>query len=167
MYPDALVMTRDTGHVRNYDNYPYGDYRTSADLLFDVSREDNRLHPKVRLIGIHDDTNSKVYELSQFGATTLAINDQFGSQSIVVVGNSALDFAVIFDRELSDGTILSLDPIQDDLPNIMMDTEGNVWDIFGTAVSGPRTGEQMTSTKSYVAMWFAWVSHFNTVETYF
>ena len=110
---------------------------------------------------------SKTYELSKFGDQTIAINDDFGGQSIVVVGNSALDFAVIYDRELADGTILSFTPILDDLPNILSDTEGNTWDIFGTAVAGPRLGAQLESTRSYVAMWFAWVGHFDTVELHF
>ena len=43
---------------------------------------------------------------------------------------------------------------------------GNVWDIFGTAVSGPRVGVQLDSVQSYTAMWSAWVSHFDTVELY-
>ena len=41
MYPDAIVMTRDTGHTRNYDNYPYGTYRTDTRVLFNVERTDN------------------------------------------------------------------------------------------------------------------------------
>ena len=27
MYPDAQIMTRNTGHIRDYDDYPYNDYR--------------------------------------------------------------------------------------------------------------------------------------------
>ncbi len=167
MYPFASVMTRVTGHALFYDQYPYGDYLTSNRLLFPVARQDNRLHLKERLIGIHDDSTSKVYQLSEFGDTMLAINDQFADQSIVVVGNSALGIAVIFDRELADGTILSFESIQDDLPNILLDTEGNVWDIFGTAVSGVRTGQRLKPTKSYVAMWLGWVAHFDEVIIHF
>lgn len=167
MYPDALVMTRDTGHSRNYDQYPYGDYLTSTRLLFQVSNADNRLHPKERTIGIYAGSSSKVYQLAGFGTSTQAINEQFSSQPIVVIGNSALNYAAIYSSQLTDGTILTFSPIQDDLPNVMSDTEGNVWDIFGTAVSGPRTGEQLDATRSYTAMWFAWVSHFDNVEIHF
>ena len=167
MYPDALVMTRDTGHSRNYDEYLYGNYRSVPQLLFEVSRISNLLGQKVRLIGIHTDAKSKVYQLGAFGSTTQTINDQFEDQAIVIVGNSALSYAAIYSRELSDGTILSFNPVQDDLPNVMTDTEGNVWDIFGTAVSGPRVGVQLAQTKSYVAMWFAWYAHFLDVEIHF
>lgn len=167
MYPDALIMTRDTGHNRNYDQYPYGDYLTSTRLLFQVSNADNRLHPKARTIGIYSGSSAKVYQLDGFGASTQTINEQFDSQSIVVVGNSVLNYAAIYSSQLSDGTILTFSPIQDDLPNVMSDTEGNVWDIFGTAVSGPRIGEQLDATRSYTAMWFAWVSIFDAVEIHF
>jgi len=167
MYPDALVLSRDTGHFFNYDDYPYGNYQDDLALIFSVSRLDSRMHTKQRVIGIHEESSSKVYQLGAFGATTQTINDQFNNQSIVVVGNSALSFAAIYSRVLADGTILNFSPLNDDLPNVMSDDEGNVWDIFGTAVSGPRAGEQLAATRSYVAMWFAWVSHFDNVEIYF
>ena len=173
MFPDAMVLTRETGHSRNYDSYPYGDYREQAELLFSVSPLDGRLHSKTRVIGIRgtggvdDAAPSRAYQIDSFSATTEAINDQFGNQSIVVVGNRALGFAVIYDRELADGTILSFSPLQDNGANIMTDTEGNVWDVFGTAVSGPRQGTQLNSTRSYTAFWFAWAAHFRSPEIYF
>jgi hypothetical protein len=164
MYPDAIVLSRDTGHVRGYDDYPYGNYKTDPQLIFPASRYDNRMHAKERFIGIHENTRSRVYQLEAFSASTQTINDQFNDQSIVVVGNSALSFAAIYSRVLSDGTILNFSPINNDLPNVMSDDEGNVWDILGMAVSGPRAGTQLATTRSYVAMWFAWVSHFEEVE---
>ena len=167
MYPDAIVMTRDTGHSRAYDQSPYGSYLDVPGLLFQVSRDDNRMAQKERAIGIFEGNSAKVYQLGAFGALTQTINDQFNNQSIVVVGNSALDFAAIYSRVLADGTILSFDPVQDDLPNVMTDSEGNVWDIFGTAVSGPRVGTQLDSTRSYTALWFAWAAHFINVEINF
>jgi hypothetical protein len=167
MYPDASVMTRATGHSRPYDEYPYGDYLDEPGLLFQVSRGDNRMQAKQRVIGIFEGDSAKVYQLGAFGALTRTINDQFNSQSIVVVGDSALNFAAIYSRVLADGTILSFDPIQGDLPNVMTDAEGNVWDIFGTAVSGPRAGAQLDSTRSYTALWFAWAAHFGTVDINF
>ena len=167
MYPDAVVMTRDTGHDFPYDEYPYGDYLDRHNLLFPVARQDGRMGNKQRVVGIHEVTNAKVYQLGAFGATTQTINDQFNEQPIVVVGNSAMSFGIIYSRELADGTILSFEPLQDDLPNVMADSEGNVWDIFGQAVSGPRVGEQLDTPQSYIAYWFAWAAHFDQVEIHF
>ncbi len=173
MYPDAIVMSRNTGYIRDYRTYPYGNYRESSGLLFPVSLNDNRLHPKTRVIGVRSSTGvnvevrSKVYQLDQFGSTTQTINDQFENQSIVVVGNTDLDFAVIYDRQLADGTILTFMPIENGLPAIMQDGEGNAWDAFGTAVSGPRAGTQLAMTNSFTAFWFAWVAHFSAPEIHF
>ncbi len=125
MYPDAQVMTRETGWNRDYDIYPCGFYRSHEGLLFPVSNEDSRLHLKSRVIGIHSSTGSRAYQLDGFGATTQAINDQFEDQPIVVVGNATQDFAAIYSRVLADGTILNFSPVQDALSNVMSDSEGN------------------------------------------
>jgi hypothetical protein len=167
MYPSAKVMTRDTGWERNYDIYPYGPYLTDEGLLFPVSEVDGRLHPKTRVIGIQTGASNKVYQIDSFGPTTVTINDQVGDQPIVAVGNSLRNFAAIYSRELSDGTILTFHPIQDGLPNIMNDDEGNIWDIFGIAISGPRAGQQLGKTDSLTSFWFAWAAFFPESEIHF
>ena len=83
------------------------------------------------------------------------------------MGNSDLNYAVIFERQLADGTILNFSPVQNSLPIIMSDSEGNVWDIFGTAVSGVRAGEQLGMTTSFTSMWFAWAAFFPDPEIHF
>ncbi len=167
MYPNSLVMMRSTGFDRDYDAYPYNDYRFSEELLFPVSNTDNRLHPKNRVIGVRDGSVSKVYQLDGFGPSTQAINDQFNGDPIVAVGNSSDNIAVVFRRDLADGTILTFSGLDGQLPDIMQDTEGNVWDVFGNAVSGPRVGERLAMTNSYTAMWFAWAAFFPNAEIHF
>ncbi len=167
MYPDSQVLTRETGHQRDYFAYPYGSYRWDDNLLFPVTREDNRLHPKRRVIGIRSATASKVYQVDSFGSDTQAINEHFDGNPVVVVGNSDLDFAAIYSRELADGTILDFTAVQAQLPVVMSDSEGNSWDVFGTAVSGPRAGTQLALTESYTAMWFAWAAFFGNAAIHF
>jgi hypothetical protein len=167
MYPDSMVVTGDTVITRGYNGYPYGQYRTNSDLLFPVPNLDNRLHPKERVIGIQSRTASKAYQIDGFGSTTQTINDHVDGNPIVVIGNSDLDLAAIYSRELDDGTILEFSPVLDQLPIVMSDTEGNTWDIFGNAVSGPRAGEQLERTTSFTAMWFAWAAFFDNTELHF
>lgn len=169
MYPDAEVLTRETGwhHSRDYDQYPYGLYRTHAELLFPVTPLDNRLHPKERVIGVRNAAGSKVFQLQGFGATTQTVNDQLGDLHFVAVGSSSLDFAAIYNRELADGTVLVFAPLQDQLPAVMTDSEGNTWDIFGTSVAGPRAGQRLGKTESYTAFWFAWAAFFADPQIHF
>jgi hypothetical protein len=164
MYPDSKVMTRSTGYTRDYDATPYPGYTTNSDLLFSVSSLDSRLHPKERVIGITTNTENKAYQVAQFGPAMQAINDHVGGESVVVVGSSAANIAAIYSRELDDGTILDFSPLDGQLPVVMRDSEGNVWDIFGQALSGPRVGTVLAKTRSYTAMWFAWaVFHDDTI----
>lgn len=169
MYPNADVLTRETGWEgsRDYDDYPYSSYRSNEALLFPVSPLDNRLHLKERVIGVRNGADSKVFQLDGFGPITQAINDQIGPLHFVAVGNTDLNFAAIYDRQLEDGTILAFSPLHADLPNIMTDDEGNVWDIFGTATAGPRAGTQLGKTNSYTAFWFAWAAFFPDPQIHF
>jgi hypothetical protein len=49
---------------------------------------------------------------------------------------------------------------QDELPLVMVDNEGNKWDIFGEAIEGPRAGESLHHMKSFIAYWFAWAAFY-------
>jgi hypothetical protein len=168
MHPDARILTRNTGFTRDYDDYPYGSYRADPGLLFPVEATDNRLHPKARVLGVKIGSQVNAYQLDGFGETTNVILAQVGGRPVVVAGNSAENFAVAFGRELADGTILNLRPYSGPDPaNIMQDDEGNVWDVWGSAVSGPREGTQLETITAFVAYWFAWVAFHPQVEIHF
>jgi hypothetical protein len=52
-FPDAKVLSRDTGFSRNYDIYPYGDYEEDASPLFPVQGGvDSTIHPKALVYGV-------------------------------------------------------------------------------------------------------------------
>jgi hypothetical protein len=50
-HPDTTVLTRETGHARDYDRLPYADHATSSKLAFPVAR-DPRYHPKELTVGL-------------------------------------------------------------------------------------------------------------------
>ncbi|MGI9225667.1 MAG: DUF3179 domain-containing protein, partial [Woeseiaceae bacterium] len=45
-HPDTLVLSPDTGFEKDYSRDPYAEYRGAAGLMFPVSAEDDRIHPK-------------------------------------------------------------------------------------------------------------------------
>lgn len=161
MYPETKLLSEKTGFSRDYTAYPYGSFREDQSLLFPVNNSgDGRLHRKERVLGINVGSSSKVYPINNFTSQVEVINEVVGDMQVVVAGSSGHNLGVVFNRELEDCTMLDFVAVQDQLPIVMRDNEGNEWDIFGTAVSGARKGQRLQKTNSYIAYWFAWTAFF-------
>jgi len=166
LFPQSMVLSTNTGYNRDYGVYPYGDYKTSDDLLFPVSNTDSRLQVKERVHGVIVQDNTKVYPLYTFDEPVKVINDVFDDLSLVVAGSAEKNFAVSFESKLADGTILAFEPVEGELPVIMVDNEGTKWNIFGNGVSGPRAGQRLIPTRSFISYWFAWAAFYPGAEIY-
>ena len=164
MYPETILLSRKTGtqyQPGRYDRYPYLNYRDTQGLLFPVNNmDDDRLHRKERVLGINVGNASAVFVIKDFASNVEAKQRTVGDMEVVIAGSSALNFAVVYNRQMEDCTLLDFEAVQDQLPVVLRDNEGNEWDVFGTAVSGPRTGQQLQKTNSYIAYWFAWTAFF-------
>ena len=82
------------------------------------------------------------------------------------VGSAEDEFAAAFELDPLTESNLEFSAVQHSLPIILEDNEGNRWDIFGTAVSGPRMGDRLKSTTSYTGYWFGWADFFPGLEIY-
>jgi len=173
MYPESEVLTTDTGFQRNYEGYAYSkDYlKEDSATLFPIQNRDNRLPRKKRVHGIiqgvaTENAKVRVYVVDSFGSGIHLIEETSGIFDIIVAGSSDKDFAISYRRDLPDGTELQFEAVQNSLPVIMKDQEGNYWDIFGYAVEGPRKGSRLIQTNSYTGYWFAWADFFPGLEIY-
>lgn len=167
MYPSTIVVSNNTGHNRDYERYPYGSYRTNNDyLIFPLANSDSRLSNKDRVHGIVSSGDAKVYPQSLFGDSVLVIQDSFNDKSYVIVGNQADNFVVSFLRDPGDGSSLSFSPVQNQYPIVMTDEEGNMWDVFGTALYGPRMGTQLLHARSFIGYWFSFAAFYPQVSIY-
>lgn len=45
-YPNAVVLSSNTGFSRNYNLYPYGNYETNDKIFFPISKRDSKYHLK-------------------------------------------------------------------------------------------------------------------------
>lgn len=71
------VLSRDTGHSRNYDAYPYGTYEQDDELYFGVKNLDKKLQIKTVVYGIEVNDASKAYPESAFDKQSV-ISDTVG-----------------------------------------------------------------------------------------
>jgi len=156
--PGSLIMSTNTGYQRDYNNYPYGDYKVSDNLLFTVNNNDTRLHKKERVHGISSENSAIAYPINSFDGEITIMNHEINNEKIVVAISKTFNFAISFKRKLDDGTELEFTKVTNKLPIIMTDQFGNEWDLFGRSVSGPRSGAELGKLTSYNAYWFAWAA---------
>ena len=160
IYPDAQVMNLNTGFNRDYQRYPYGDYRTNNNsLIFPVNNTDSRVPSKERVLGVVVDGQVITYRFDDFEQTSInVVQNRFNEADLVVFGSKEKNFLTAYANRLSDGTTLTFEAIQDALPIVAQDNEGNKWSIFGEAVEGPRTGERLPEVLNYIGYWFSWAA---------
>ncbi len=157
IFPSAKVVTTSTGYSRSYGTYPYGDYKTNNGLLiFPVSPDDSRLPRKERVLGVIANNETKAYRFQENGFNIALISDVIGGKSISVVNSKGRNIIAAYQNELEDGSTVSLSSIQNEFPIIMIDAEGNKYNLFGEITDGPKQGKKLKSVTSMVAYWFAW-----------
>jgi len=169
-HPDGLVLSRDTGHDRNYGRNPYPGYDDidSPAFLF-RGRIDDRLAPKERVVGIERDgdavavrhdalTDRGVLEVD-VGGTELVVWLQPGTASALDraslaagkdVGASGVFIPVV------DGRTLSFRRTDD---GFVDDQTGSRWSVLGQAVDGPLTGKTVEPVAHVDTFYFAWASY--------
>ena len=105
---------------------------------------------------------AKVYSLDSFISGGVLI-DSFQNKSILVVGNSTfINSFIINDSENS----LEFEFIYDNSEVVLKDNENNHWNIFGEAISGPRLGQKLERTNSFMSYWFAIESFYPNPDIY-
>ena len=165
MYPHTLVVSNETGFGRDYSIYPYGNYKTDHSVvLFPISPDDTRMSRKTRVHGIIVNEKAKVYTFSAFKPEYSIVETNFQGEKLVIIGSRSANLIVSFFRELEDGTALSFTPLQGLGEVIMQDNEGNSWNVFGEAISGPRQGQKLQPTESYMGYWMAFGSFYPKPE---
>ncbi len=171
MFPETKVVSTQTGFSRNYGSYPYGDYRTNQSrFLFPYTPVDTRIPNKERVLGVvtQDKTpKAKVYRFESFNGPCVVKHDDFNGAQLVIAGSKENNFLVAFERRAEDGTLLNFSAAavgQWPAASVLLDNEGNTWNIFGEAVSGPRTGQKLKSVVSFMGYWFSWGAFYPQAE---
>ncbi len=170
-FPDAQVLSRDTGFNAPYGQNPYFGYDQGqlGTFLFD-GEVDDRFPAFERVVGVRVGETTKAYPFSALSEKQVA-NDVVAGEPVLVVWGaddtaSALDDSVI-SKGRSVGTglaylrtlderVLTFEAGEDDT---FIDAEtGTTWDLLGRAQGGPLEGQQLAPAIHTNELWFAWAA---------
>lgn len=165
-YKDATVINTETGYNRNYDLYPYGNYKDENSLLFPIEPADSRLPWKERVLGVAIGSIAKSYRVNVDIIGNDVIVDTLAGVELIVVRNAQAAFGAAFYNELNGNRIDSIFAVQDEFPVVMQDKAGNKYDFFGEVLSGPNQGAKLKWMDSYISFWIAWAGFHPGVPIY-
>ncbi len=160
MFPDSKVVSTETGMQRDYSSYPYGTYRDDKEIYFEVDQENDTLHPKERLYGIVSGDEARCYRFANFKNGLRILSDTAFGKNIIVVGSERDNYITAFQNPSN----LIFTPNTGQMPGIMRDAEGNVYDVFGYCISGTKMGTRLTPMNGFTAYWFAWYAFYPTIQ---
>lgn len=173
--PDVQVLSRDTGHSRNYGTNPYPGYDDidSSPFLFD-GETDGRLAAMEKVVTVTNGDDAVAYRLETLREKTgngdrSAIHDTVGGQDVVVFFErgtaSALDDRSIADsRDVGSTGVYAPRSGEEKLTFEVRDGEfvdtqtGSSWSVLGKAVSGQLRGERLEGMPHDDTFWFTWSS---------
>jgi hypothetical protein len=159
LYPNTKVVSSETGMLRDYTAYPYGNYDQpdNAALLFPMPRVDGRRPPKERVLGIPQDSGGIAFPygaLAELGQTAV-VDAALAGQRIAVFWDAMREAAGAF-RIAADGPARTF-RVADG--RIADDESGSTWRVDGLATAGPLAGTRLTPVaEAYVVFWFAWAA---------
>ncbi len=171
LYPNTLVLSRQTGFDRDYSDDPYGAYYYTNDIFFPLSHQDSRLPPKSVVLGLTIGGESKAYFVnSPFGQgstpyrlanTTSPLSTDSVDGKPVLIWEAGQ--VIRFFEPIVDGTPLTFTSSN----GTLVDSETHSsWNFEGNAISGPLKGESLTRYVSETAFWFAWAAFYPDTAIY-
>nr|CRH06938.1 conserved exported protein of unknown function [Candidatus Magnetococcus massalia] len=168
-YPNGQVLSRQTGHSRDYGRNPYRGYdRLGSDPFLLDDPADPRLPAMAHVLGITLDGQQRAYNLEtldrigvkqdRFMGQPLLILSQRGLRSALGGGRTAdgrpILQAAIYNRQLTGHGTLSFTHQQG---NVVDQQTGSHWNLMGEAVAGPLKGERLEQLDRGVHFAFAWL----------
>jgi hypothetical protein len=191
MYPNSVVLSRETGFTRDYDRNPYPGYYIRNEIWFPTSYNYD-LEPyslyfeKEITLVLKIDNEITLFPFAELTKIPV-LNEVLSDQPVIIVFNKASKSVVPFNSTIStqltnhsvlhftevDGSGIDVEktlsfPVFQDIET------GSIWNIYGEAISGLLEGYMLQRIPSYNAYWFAATAFFpkagiftgNSIETY-
>ena len=159
-FPTGEVLNLDTGFDREYGEYPYGRYLQHNELLFPISRRDDRLPLKERTLGVF--TGKDARRVYRFGDTEHGLSllrDTLGGTPLVLVRDRQHNFLVAF-YDIPG----SLHLVPDRFPAILSDADDIFYDFTGAPVDEVNETKPLTLPTQFMGYWFSWGTFYPGIE---
>ena len=176
-FPEALVLSRETGFGRDYGRNPYQGYDdVGADPFLYRGEVDERLPAMARVVGLGDPDDPVAVRTTDLLAQG-AVHVEVDGEPVVVMGApgqaSALDAGRVADGA-DVGTTGAFLASLDGAPltfttgatpgQLVDDVTRSTWDVQGRAVAGPAVGRSLERVASTDTFWFSWQSFWPDTE---
>lgn len=169
-YPDAEVLSRDTGYSRSYGRNPYVGYDNilNSPFLYYGPETPGELPATARVLTLDINGEAVAYPYDVIDEVGV-VNDTVGGEKIVVfwqpgvaspfdrsdiASGKDVGAAAAFSRVLN-GEVLTFSFVDGE---IVDDQTGSVWNVLGEGVSGDLKGESLTQIISINHFWFSWAA---------
>lgn len=173
--PDAYVLSRETGHSRNYGQNPYTGYDAEDNTPFLFQGEtDGRFAPMTRVVGFpdgdgtavlldhlaeqqvveFDDENNPVTLWWAPGAASAL--DRASIDASRDVGQTAAFIPVVDGQELTFEPVTDPDGADDAVVRVRDTQTGSGWNLAGRAIDGELEGERLEAVPIDDTFWFVW-----------
>ena len=93
------MLSKKTGHFRNYSDSPYSAYETIDQIMFPVKHKDSRLSRKDWVLGVIINEEAKAYSFRRLRKEQASVKDNVGGQDIIVVYDRDSKSAIITDDQ--------------------------------------------------------------------
>lgn len=105
--PNGLVLSRDTGHRRDYESDPYLRYASSQRTMFPVNHRDDRLQAKSVVLGITEGESAAAFPLERLLDQPRPVRELVGGKELFLyyVPETATVFATTLEGELVPATL--------------------------------------------------------------
>lgn len=171
-HPEGLVLSKETGHVRDYGQNPYPGYDTSTTPFLYQGEIDGRLTAMTRITGITLGPGAQAASLAiplitltevpiiqtSLAGTEILVWWVPGTNSVLNLHDIALSKDV--------GSVGVFSPIMNGQSlrftssgrNFTDEQTGSIWNPLGHAVRGPLAGTQLQRIEHLDTFWFAWAA---------
>jgi hypothetical protein len=167
-HPDTVVLSTETGSVRDYGTDPYGSYTPlsgyyapGSSRQFPVTDEDPRFDDKEVVIGVKHGADRLAVRKSTLRRRQV-VQARLQGEPVSVLYDPALDEGRAY-RPVTGGLRLRLAPAGEP-GRYVDDMTDSLWDGMGLALAGPLRGQRLDRLVSYDVMWLAWVAFFPQTE---